>query len=69
MVAYLALVRELMSSFEEMNIQQFPRGQNSHADALAALSSAVNSSLKRVIPVDFLICPSINHNSKLQNVE
>lgn len=67
--AYLALVKKLMTSFEEINIQQFPRGQNSHADALEALSSAVDSSLKRVIPIDFLICPSINHNSKLLNVE
>lgn len=60
MAVYLATVKKLMSNFEQVSVQQFSRGQNSHADALAALSSAINSDLKRTISIDFLAQPSIN---------
>ena len=37
MTAYLKKVKELRSTFDDFNIQQIPRSENGHADALANL--------------------------------
>ena len=41
MMAYLAYVKELQTTIEEFNITQVPRLENSHADGLANLASAI----------------------------
>ena len=41
MVSYLEHVKTLQSTFEEFDIAQIPRLDNSHADALANLGSSI----------------------------
>ncbi|XP_057770831.1 uncharacterized protein LOC130990626 [Salvia miltiorrhiza] len=43
MIAYLGKIKELQCSFEEFTIIQVPRGDNSHADALANLGSSIQA--------------------------
>ncbi|XP_031256102.1 uncharacterized protein LOC116114089 [Pistacia vera] len=57
MMAYLNLVKELKSQFEEFSITQIPRVENSHADALANLGSALQCSSQSSIPLLFLQWP------------
>lgn len=60
MAAYLQKVKELLVPFEKFKLKQLPREENSHADALANIASAVHSVGKRSIPVEFLEERSIN---------
>ena len=41
MTTYMKKATELKEHFSEVNIKQIPRDENSHADALANLGSAV----------------------------
>ncbi|KAL5847401.1 hypothetical protein ACOSQ3_010925 [Xanthoceras sorbifolium] len=53
MSAYLTLVKELQASFESFDIEQIPRSENTHADALANLGSALDTKVERTIPMIF----------------
>ncbi|KAL5827790.1 hypothetical protein ACOSQ3_019640 [Xanthoceras sorbifolium] len=50
MSAYLTLVKELQASFKSFDIEQIPRSENTHADALANLGSALDTTVERTIP-------------------
>ena len=59
MVAYLQRVRDLMHAFEGCKVNQVPRNQNSHIDALARLASKRDIDSLEAIPVEFLATPSM----------
>jgi len=52
MEAYLIHVQNLAKNFDEFELTRIPRGENTSADALAALASTSDPSLRRVIPVE-----------------
>ncbi|KAI5345931.1 hypothetical protein L3X38_013808 [Prunus dulcis] len=58
MHAYLSTAHQLLRSFQAYEIKQIPRGENSHADALARLASAINDKVGRKVPVEILVQPS-----------
>ncbi|XP_034218890.1 uncharacterized protein LOC117630254 [Prunus dulcis] len=58
MYAYLSTAHQLLRSFQAYEIKQIPRGENSHADALARLASAINEKVGRKVPVEILAQPS-----------
>ncbi|KAI5355992.1 hypothetical protein L3X38_008887 [Prunus dulcis] len=58
MYAYLSTAHQLLRSFQAYEIKQIPRGENSHADALARLASAINDKVERKVPVEILAQPS-----------
>ncbi|XP_034197316.1 uncharacterized protein LOC117612783, partial [Prunus dulcis] len=58
MHAYLSTAHQLLQSFQAYKIKQIPRGENSHADALARLASAINDKVGRKVPVEILAQPS-----------
>ncbi|KAI5322920.1 hypothetical protein L3X38_031992 [Prunus dulcis] len=45
-------------SDSQLIVNQIPRGENSHADALARLASAINDKVGRKVPVEILAQPS-----------
>jgi len=59
MEAYLIHVQNLAKNFDEFELTRIPRGENTSADALAALASTSDPSLRRVIPVEFIEKPRI----------
>jgi len=59
MEAYLAHVQNLAKHFDELELTRIPRGENTSADALAALASTSDPSPRRVIPVEFIEKSSI----------
>ena len=54
MASYLEHVKTLQSTFKEFDIAQIPRLNNSHADALAYLSSSIPAFESQSIPLLFL---------------
>ncbi|CAL8992281.1 unnamed protein product [Prunus brigantina] len=54
MAAYLAQARRLLSQFKTYYIRQIPRSENSHADALSRLASAIDDRNGRHVPVEVL---------------
>ncbi|XP_020413816.1 uncharacterized protein LOC109947629 [Prunus persica] len=58
MHAYLSSTHQLLQSFRAYEIKQIPRTENSHADALARLASAINDKIGRKVPVEILAQPS-----------
>ncbi|XP_056850741.1 uncharacterized protein LOC130500062 [Raphanus sativus] len=46
--------------FDEFELTRIPRGENTSADALAALASTSNPTIRRVIPVEGINRPSID---------
>lgn len=56
---YMRMAQKLIKEFRTAYVERFSRTNNSHADALATLASAVDSKLKRTIEVEFLPRPSI----------
>ncbi|XP_034199529.1 uncharacterized protein LOC117614741 [Prunus dulcis] len=58
MYAYLSTAHQLLRSFQAYEIKQIPGGENSHADALARLASAINDKVGRKVPVEILAQPS-----------
>ncbi|BFG32443.1 hypothetical protein CerSpe_187170 [Prunus speciosa] len=59
MILYLDKVQELLKALPTFTIQQVPRAENAHADALASLGSALDTQFRRSIPVEHLDRPSI----------
>ncbi|KAI5316609.1 hypothetical protein L3X38_036316 [Prunus dulcis] len=66
MYAYLSTAHRLLQSFQAYEIKQIPRGENSHADALARLASAINDKVRRKVPVEILAQPSTVQARKLR---
>ncbi|XP_026399417.1 uncharacterized protein LOC113295283 [Papaver somniferum] len=62
LASYLEYISELAKEFEYFRIEQKPKLENRHADALAYLSAAVESDTTRFIVVDFQELPSIHNN-------
>ena len=62
MTAYLNKTKELQSAFDECAISQVPRGENSHADALANLGSSIQTTNPKTIPVVYLQWPAVWKN-------
>ncbi|XP_016652592.1 PREDICTED: uncharacterized protein LOC107881971 [Prunus mume] len=58
MIAYLQHTRHLLTTFNAYLIGQVPRFENSHADALARLASAMEQGIGRNIHIEFLDQPS-----------
>ncbi|CAL8137243.1 unnamed protein product [Prunus armeniaca] len=58
MTAYLQHTRHLLTTFNAYLIGQVPRSENSHADALARLASAMEQGIGRNIHIEFLDQPS-----------
>ncbi|CAL9024301.1 unnamed protein product [Prunus brigantina] len=54
MTAYLAQTRRLLSQFKTYYIRQIPRSENSHADALSRLASAIDNRVGRHVPIEIL---------------
>ena len=65
MDSYLEHVKTLQSTFEEFNIAQIPRLDNSHADALANLSSSTPTTESQSIPLLFLQWPIVAYSEGL----
>ena len=59
MTTYLAHVKCLHSTFNEFNIVQVPRLENSHVDALASLGSSAPVMASQSIPLLYLQCPAV----------
>ena len=49
----------MQSTFEEFNITQIPRLDNSHADALANLGSSIPATESQLIPLIYLQWPAV----------
>ncbi|KAI5335580.1 hypothetical protein L3X38_025713 [Prunus dulcis] len=58
MTAYLQHARHLLATFHVYSINQVPRSENSHANALARLASALEQGIGRHIHIEFLDQPS-----------
>ncbi|CAL9019077.1 unnamed protein product [Prunus brigantina] len=58
MTAYLQHTRHLLTTFNAYLISQVPRSENSHADALARLASAIEQGIGRNIHMEILDQPS-----------
>ncbi|CAL2254891.1 unnamed protein product [Prunus armeniaca] len=58
MSAYLSAAHQLLQKFQAYEIRQIPRSENSHADALSRLATAINDKIGRKVPVEILSQPS-----------
>ncbi|PON59713.1 hypothetical protein PanWU01x14_157700, partial [Parasponia andersonii] len=65
MIAYLKKVQQLFLTFSTYDIQLLPRTKNTRADALAKLASTKDAELLKVVPVEFLISPSIEEEPQV----
>ena len=68
MVSYLEKVQELMGQCDAATITQVPRNENSNVDALAHLTIALEDSLLKTIPLDFLEEPSTNKSQQVNKI-
>ncbi|CAL2253631.1 unnamed protein product [Prunus armeniaca] len=59
MSAYLSAAHQLLQKFQAYEIRQIPRSDNSHADALSHLASAINDKIGMKVPVEILSQPSM----------
>lgn len=59
MDAYLKQVQELAKNFSSFELTKIPRAKNASADALVALATTNDSTLRRTIPVETMDSPSI----------
>ncbi|XP_057811428.1 uncharacterized protein LOC131025645 [Salvia miltiorrhiza] len=66
MIAYLGKTKELQLSFEEFTLSQVPRGDNSHADALANLGSSIQTTQPKVIQITCLQWPATQKDKEEQ---
>ena len=60
MILYLRKVRDLLKKFVLVQVRYVPRAENSRADALAKLATALQEDLSRSTPVEYLAEPSID---------
>ena len=58
MAAYLKIVKELQVGFESFSILQVPRVENSHADSLANLGAAIQTTTPMSIPLVYVQWPA-----------
>ncbi|KAG7594217.1 Retrotransposon gag domain [Arabidopsis thaliana x Arabidopsis arenosa] len=58
--SYLSAVKKLTGKFKEFELVRIPRGENTSADALAALASTSDPELKQVISVECISSRSIS---------
>ena len=65
MVLYLQKVRDLLKKFVLVQVKHIPRTENSRADALAKLATALQEDLGRSTPVEYLAEPSIDPYSMM----
>ncbi|KAG7548005.1 Integrase catalytic core [Arabidopsis suecica] len=65
MEAYLEVVKDLSKDFKKFELVRIPRGENTTADALAALASTSDPELKRVIPVECISERSIKTDKEV----
>lgn len=63
MSQYLKLFRNLRANFKKVSVVRVPRSQNSHADSLATLASSLDDCIPRMITVELLEQPSIEHQT------
>ncbi|XP_057803371.1 uncharacterized protein LOC131018675 [Salvia miltiorrhiza] len=68
MTAYLGKTKELQSCFEEFTINQVPRGENGHADALANLGSAIQTAQPKTVTITCLQYPAIQKGEAEEQV-
>ena len=57
---YLQKVRDLLKKFVLVQVRHVPRAENSRADALANLTTALQEDLSRLTPIEYLAEPSID---------
>ena len=57
MIQYLAVAQRLIKKFKSCKLTQIPREQNSQADALANLGSALEKNSQMSIPLLVLLWP------------
>ena len=60
MILYLQKVRDLLKKFMLVQVRHVPRAENSRADALEKLATALQEDLSRSTPVEYLTEPSID---------
>ena len=60
MVLYLQKVRDLLKKFVSVQIKYVPRTENSRADALAKLATALQEDIGESTPIEYLAEPSID---------
>ena len=60
MVLYLQKVRDLLKKFVLVQVKHVPRTENSRADTLAKLATALQEDLGMLTPVEYLAEPSID---------
>ena len=60
MILYLQKVRELLKKFVLVQVRHVPRAENSRANTLAKLATALQEDLSRSTPVEYLPEPSID---------
>ncbi|KAG7584809.1 Ribonuclease H domain [Arabidopsis thaliana x Arabidopsis arenosa] len=65
MEAYLEVVKGLSKDFKKFELIRIPRGENTTADALAALASTSDPGLKRIIPVECIAERSIRTDKEI----
>ncbi|KAI8007714.1 Uncharacterized protein Mb2253c, partial [Camellia lanceoleosa] len=65
MAAYMKTTNSLLAKFDHHELNQITRDQNTHADALVCLASAINSEIKRTIEVGFVPEPSIGPSEEI----
>ncbi|KAI5351644.1 hypothetical protein L3X38_004535 [Prunus dulcis] len=69
MIQYLDKVQGLLKEFPTFTIQQVPRAENTHADALASLGSALDTQFRCFIPVEHLDRPSIEEMEPIDSMQ
>ena len=60
MILYLQKVRDLLKKFLLVQVRHVPRAENSRADSLAKLATALPKDRSRSTPVEYLAEPSID---------
>ena len=66
MTTYMKTANSLLAKFDHYELNQITQDQNTHADALACLASAINSEIKRTIEVGFITELSIAPSKSIQ---
>ncbi|KAI5333485.1 hypothetical protein L3X38_023616 [Prunus dulcis] len=69
MIQYLDKVQGLLKELPTFTIQQVPRAENTHADALASLALALDTQFRRSIPVEHLDRPSIEEIEPIDSMQ
>ena len=60
MILYLRKVRDLLKKFILVQVRHVPRAENSRADALAKLATALQEDLSKLTPIEYLVEPFID---------